>query len=232
MDNLLAHIQHRTLSSFLGTATLLQISDILPLLLLLSYLLVKWRTFNIKLQNDRLSKKVDLQTRLIKEEKKQLATSLKRERNLTRELNLSQTLKNRMYAQISHEFKSPLQSISSFISKNRGDLSQNDKQKISSNIQVLLDTSNEILALSKAESGELKLKKNYYNFHGIIKDQIELKYIAFSSTSKYGVISSAIELMVLPMFFAFLKSNFSLLKSLVEYQISNPPFPPGRSETK
>ncbi|MFT6780796.1 MAG: signal transduction histidine kinase/DNA-binding response OmpR family regulator [Saprospiraceae bacterium] len=139
------------------------------------YLFVKWRTRIINQRNKFLSATVSQQTHEIEVEKNQLAASLKKQRELTRDLNFSQASKNRMYAQISHEFKSPLQAIKSHLSKTDGHIQPEEKQRINGNIDNLLGISNEIMELSRAESGIIKIKKNWYNINGVIADQVELK---------------------------------------------------------
>ncbi|MGK0174837.1 MAG: signal transduction histidine kinase/CheY-like chemotaxis protein [Ulvibacter sp.] len=141
-----------------------------------SYLFVRWKTHKVNERNNLLSTTVNEQTKIIEEEKSQLAVALEKQKLLTRELTLSQTTKNRMYAHISHEFKSPLQAISSHLSKSEGMIHRIDKERIKGNIDNLLGISNEIMELSKAESGNLKLKKNWYNINGVIADQVELKH--------------------------------------------------------
>ena len=138
-------------------------------------LFVKWRTSIVKTQNVILESKVQKQTQELQNEKAQLAESLKAQKILTHELNVSQESKNRMYAQISHEFKSPLQAINVHLSNGENAIFHEDKIRIKNNIQNLLSISNEIMELSKAESGALKVKKNYYNINGVIDDQIGLK---------------------------------------------------------
>jgi signal transduction histidine kinase/DNA-binding response OmpR family regulator len=139
------------------------------------FLLIRWKTHTVNQRNKLLSETVSKQTAEIETEKSQLAKALEKQKNLTHELNMTQTTKNRMYAQISHEFKSPLQAIKSHLSKSEGYLHGNDKERIKGNIDNLLSISNEIMELSKAESGNLKLKKNWYNINGVIADQVELK---------------------------------------------------------
>ena len=136
---------------------------------------VAWRTGIVKNQNKILEEKVSEQTMALQNEKSQLAESLGLQRKLTQELNLSQASKNRMYAQISHEFKSPLQAINSYLGSSNDHITVEDKSRISGNIKQLLTTSSEIMELSKAESGELRAKKDYYNINNIIRDQINLK---------------------------------------------------------
>jgi len=147
-----------------------------PLFLgLLVYLYVRYMVRSVNARNEWLKTKVDEQTDAIIQEKQQLSESLQKQRELTKELNLSQASKNRMYAQISHEFKSPLQAINAHLNKGTGYIQGQDKDRIKGNIQNLLNISNEIMELSKAESGNLKVKKNWYNINGVINDQVELK---------------------------------------------------------
>ena len=167
-------------------------------------LLVKWRTGIVKQQNILLEEKVSQQTKELLNEKEQLANSLDLQQKLTHELNLSQATKNRMYAQISHEFKSPLQAINSYLSSSDDYISQDDKKRITGNIKQLLDISSEIMDLSKAESGALKAKKDFYNINNIIQEQIELKsslirekeiHVEFKNTDKRSYLYCDISLM-------------------------------------
>ena len=137
-------------------------------------LLVSWRMNLVKQRNKLLKEKVAEQTLALSLEKEQLSKSLVTQKQLTHELNLSQEAKNRMYAQISHEFNSPLQAIKANLKNGDGTIIVENHKRISNNINKLINISNEIMQLSKAESGKLKAKKNWYNINGIIKEQIEL----------------------------------------------------------
>lgn len=148
---------------------------VLLLMAVLIYLYVTWKTYTINQRNKLLSETVSTQLKEIEKEKSQLADALEKQKVLTQELNISQATKNRMYAQISHEFKSPLQAIKSYLTKGEGYIHGKDKGRMEGNIDNLLAISNEIMELSKAESGNLKVKKNYYNINGVIADQVELK---------------------------------------------------------
>ena len=167
-------------------------------------LFVIWRTGIVKQQNKILEEKVSQQTEELQIEKEQLSKSLDSQQQLTHELNLSQATKNRMYAQISHEFKSPLQAINSYLSSSDDYISEQDKKRITGNIKQLLHISNEIMDLSKAESGTLRAKKDYYNINNIIQEQIELKSIlseekginiTFENSNKKVYLSCDISLM-------------------------------------
>jgi len=148
---------------------------LLLLIITIIYYIVKWKTREEKKRSRLLEEAVIKKTQELNNEKTQLSESLQQQQLLTKELNLSQASKNRMYAQISHEFKSPLQAIKSHLEKGNGYINPNDKNRIKGNINNLLSISNEIMELSKAESGKLKVNKNWYNINGVIQDQIELK---------------------------------------------------------
>jgi signal transduction histidine kinase/DNA-binding NarL/FixJ family response regulator len=148
---------------------------ILFLASILVYSIIRWRLLQIKKQNQLLETKVKEQTNELENEKKSLADLLIKQQTLTHELQLSQKTKNRMYAQISHEFRSPLQTIKSFLSHQSNPLVDTEsKKRIEGNIQNLLNISNEILELSKAESGNLKVNKKFYNINNLIHEQINL----------------------------------------------------------
>lgn len=185
--------------------------------------LVKWRTGIVKRQNEKLEEKVSEQTEVIENEKKQLATSLESQQKLTQELNLSQATKNRMYAQISHEFKSPLQAINSYLSSSEDYISQDDKKRITGNIKQLLNISNEIMDLSKAESGALRAKKDYYNINNIIQEQIDLKY-SLSQEKEIDIIFNQSDKRV------YLSCDISLMQKVIGNLLSNAiKFSPKRS---
>ena len=145
------------------------------LISLIIYIIIKSRTAIIRAQNKLLEETVQEQTKMLEVEKNQLAASLSTQRDLTKKLNLAQASKNRMYAHISHEFRSPLQAISVYLENSNRQLDDHDKKRISKNINYLLNISNEILELSKAETGELRLRPDYYNINSVIREQIELK---------------------------------------------------------
>lgn len=154
----------------------------LTMLLGLIYGIVRWRTKRIEKKNEYLSALVTEQTKQLENEKLQLAdsllkleTSLEKQQKLTKELRISQVAKNKLYAQIAHEFKTPLQIINQYVATETKSVEQVDKERVVNNIQSLLQTSNEILDLSKAESGKLVAKKKYYNINNLIEEQLDLK---------------------------------------------------------
>lgn len=181
---------------------------------LLIYAVTKNRIKVVQSQNNKLEQLVSEQTIQLTEEKQQLAESLAKQKELTTQLNLTQASKNRMYAQISHEFKSPLQAIKSHLSKNKGLMLGEAQQRIKGNINHLLDISNEIMELSKAESGNLKIKKNWYNINGIISDQVALKLDLAAEkniTIKHPPVSST----------QYLSIDISLMQKVVTNLLSN-----------
>ena len=142
---------------------------------LLIVLIFQWRLASVKRYNQRLKGKIDEQTKIIEVEKKQLAVSLEMQKELTEELHTSSEAKNRLYAHISHEFKTPLQVIYSSLSSLTNLQDSSDLSVLQRNVQSLLTNSHELLDLSKAEKGHLELKLDIHNINALISSQIELK---------------------------------------------------------
>lgn len=138
------------------------------------YAFVRWRLRTVATQNQRLQAIVNQQTQQIRLEKDQLAKSLSNEKRLSRELSLSQQAKNRMYAQISHEFRSPLQAVRGYLDRPPPAYDEGKRQQIKDNINNLLQISDEMLDLSRAEAGKLKARKAYHNLHAILREQVSL----------------------------------------------------------
>ncbi len=83
----------------------------------------------------------------------QINQQLKRaEANRLKELN---ALKSRLYTNITHEFRTPLAVIKGMTDNNRGQ--QNEKSLISRNSENLLRLVNQLLDLSKLESGNIEM---------------------------------------------------------------------------
>jgi signal transduction histidine kinase/DNA-binding NarL/FixJ family response regulator len=187
---------------------------IISLLVTGIFIFIRWRTKLINQRNTILKQKVEEQTLIIEQEKAHLAKALKKQLELTKELNMTQQAKNRMYAQISHEFKSPLQVINTHLSSNNGRMIPQDRQRIQKNIANLLEISNEIMDLSKAESGQLKIKKNYYNINSVIQDQIDLKKDLIEEKQIQVIYQKSKDLQ-------FLEIDLSLMQKVFNNLISN-----------
>ncbi|MEL6987323.1 MAG: ATP-binding protein, partial [Bacteroidota bacterium] len=136
--------------------------------------LILWRTGIVKRQRNQLALKVKEQTKEIEQEKEHLSISLQKQKELTLQLKDSQETKNRMYAQISHEFNSPLQSVRGLLVNNNKIFSESDQNRAISNVEKLINISGEMMHLSKAESGKLVANKDWYNINNVIQQQIHL----------------------------------------------------------
>ena len=174
---------------------------------------VKWRTYQLKQQRKRLQNTIEEQTKEIKAERQQLAIALENQKQLTQELNVIQRSKNRMYAQISHEFKSPLQLMRSMVKKTSF-LNSNENQLIEKNIDHLLSISREILDLSKAESGKLKAKKDYYDIISIVEEQITMMQKLAADKSISIQLTSNVDRY-------FLEIDISLIQRVIQNLLSN-----------
>jgi len=121
----------------------------------------KWRSRQLTLKNLALEKLVDDRTLEIKEKNVQLKGQTQQLQSQTKRLKELDTMKTRLFANISHEFRTPLTLIKGPIEK----LEEEEKNTISStNIKMirrnsnrLLNLVNQLLDLSKLDSGKLQL---------------------------------------------------------------------------
>jgi len=173
-----------------------------------------WRNQIIKERNLLLQNKVNQQTKIIKQEKEQLAKILDNQKQLTQELKFVNESKNKLYAQISHEFKSPLQALRSYILTAKNQSLLDNQDLISKNIDVLLNFSTEIMDLSKAESGQMKVRKDHYDLVELIQQEIDLKRaLSDSKKIKVNFNYDAINLFVL--------MDLSLIQKVISNLLSN-----------
>ena len=98
----------------------------------------------------------------------------KNKQNTTKKLKDLDDFKSKLFANISHEFRTPLTLISGPIEKRLNTLDLNDEDKndfemIQRNSNRLLNLVNQLLDLSKLESGHLKLKVAQGNLSVLLK---------------------------------------------------------------
>lgn len=110
-------------------------------LLSLIFLGIKWRTWKYQLEQKRLQEEVAKQTATIRQQSQKL-----------QELD---ALKSRFYTNITHEFRTPLTVIMGMVGNIVG--FKKERQLIRRNSENLLRLVNELLDLSKLESGTLKV---------------------------------------------------------------------------
>jgi len=174
------HQWQEPITYFINRPALLQektwFRSLIGLLLMMGiYTITKWRTRYVVAQNAKLEDRIREQVQVIEKDRSKIQEALSEQKKLTTELTLATASKNRMYARIAHEFKSPLQSVKSILVKgNISDGIQDDRIRALNNVDSLLKTSNEIMEMSKAKEGKLRAEKNWYNILGIIRDQVEL----------------------------------------------------------
>ncbi len=128
-----------------------------------AFSLYKWRTSQLKRQKEELEKEVSRRTKTI--------------RRQAEELKSLDKLKSRFYANISHELRTPLSLIlgpvNSLIKREKG-----NKQKtgllrfVQRNARQLNELVNEILDLSKMETGQLKVVEEPVHFYSLLKEQL------------------------------------------------------------
>ncbi len=138
--------------------------------LVLIWLFYRWRVSAIRAQNTRLSSMVDDKTEELEIEKVNLSKALDEQGQLMKKLSESQELKNKMYAHIAHEFRTPLQSIQLDL---KADRSTAKEGQVRENIARLLQVSNDLLDLSKAERGQLKANISCLNLSYIIRAEVK-----------------------------------------------------------
>lgn len=188
----------------------------------LVYAFVRWRLHAVATQNQRLQAIVNQQTTQIRLEKDQLAKSLSNEKRLSHELSLSQQAKNRMYAQISHEFRSPLQAVRGYLDQPSPTYDETKRQQIKDNINNLLQISDEMLDLSKAEAGKLKARKSYHDIHAILREQISLMQPLGDTRSVDLRLESVAEMIYVSVDFALIQKVINnLLSNAIKYSPQN-----------
>jgi signal transduction histidine kinase len=122
---------------------------------LLVFLVVKWRSRNLELEKQKLEYTIKERTKEIQEKNKQL----KDQSDKLREMD---QVKSRFFANISHEFRTPLTLIMGPIEQMLTD-PRDKKQKEQLNVmlrntQRLLTLINQLLDLSRFDSGKMKLQ--------------------------------------------------------------------------
>lgn len=136
-------------------------------LILLVYLIVKWRR-SIKLEQEKqkLEQIVKERTKEIKEKSRQL----EKQSDKLKELD---NVKSRFFANISHEFRTPLTLImgplEQMLSKKTGKDELKRLNMMLRNSQRLLGLINQLLELSKLDSGKVKLHASQQNIIPFLK---------------------------------------------------------------
>jgi signal transduction histidine kinase/CheY-like chemotaxis protein/AraC-like DNA-binding protein len=159
---------------------------------LLVFVVVKWRYWKLQLQNQKLFKIIRERINEIKDQKQQLEDKTLQLKEMSEKYQDMDEVKSRFFANISHEFRTPLTLIMSpleqMISDSR-DKEQEKKLKVMRrSSQRLLTLINQLLDLSRFDSGKMKLQAIYQNivpflkgtvasFHLVaVENQLELEF--------------------------------------------------------
>ncbi len=141
-------------------------------LFMLTYLLVRWRRYyKLEQEKQRLEQIVKERTQEINEKNQQLEEK-------SEKLKEIDTLKSRFFASISHEFRTPLTLIMSPLEQMlSGDIENKTERKkkltlMLRNSQRLLSLINQLLELSKLESGKVKLQACRQNIIPFLKGTV------------------------------------------------------------
>jgi signal transduction histidine kinase/DNA-binding NarL/FixJ family response regulator len=135
---------------------------------LILFLIVKWRSWKLEEEKQRLEQIIKERTKEIKEKNLQLEEQ-------SEKLKEMDQVKSRFFANISHEFRTPLTLIMGPLEQmlsqpGSGDREQRKKLKLMlRNSQRLLNLINQLLDLSKFESGKMKLLCSRQNIVPFLK---------------------------------------------------------------
>ena len=143
---------------------------------LLMYLGAKWRVRKLEKEKQHLEGIVSDSTKKLKEKNRQLEKQTHQLKDQARKLEEMAAVKSRFFANISHEFRTPLTLIKGPIELMQEEKRDREEAKqldiVLRNVQKLLILINQLLDLSRFDSGKLKLNVAYQNiipfFKGII----------------------------------------------------------------
>jgi signal transduction histidine kinase/DNA-binding response OmpR family regulator/ligand-binding sensor domain-containing protein len=135
--------------------------------LLSMFLVVKWRSHNLEQEKQKLEHTIKERTKEIQEKNKQL-------KDQSDKLKEMDSVKSRFFANISHEFRTPLTLIMGPMEQMLTDSQDKNQQKRLSmmlrNSQRLLTLINQLLDLSRFDSGKVKLQTAPRDIVPFLKD--------------------------------------------------------------
>ncbi len=130
------------------------------------FVIVKWRINKLEKEKENLERIVDEKTKEVKEQSEKL-----------KELD---KIKSRFFANISHEFRTPLTLIigpaEQMLTEEKSKEKKNKFSLMLRNSKKLLGLINQLLDLSKLESGKIKLRARKINLNRLVKEVVSLFY--------------------------------------------------------
>jgi signal transduction histidine kinase/DNA-binding response OmpR family regulator/ligand-binding sensor domain-containing protein len=128
----------------------------------LVFLLIKWRVRKLEQEKKKLQEKIRQSTRELEEKNRILETQTHRLQEKSEELKEMNRIKSRFFANISHEFRTPLTLIMAPLEKKLEECLDKTEQEqyetMLMSAQRLLNLINQLLDLSKIDGGKQKLQ--------------------------------------------------------------------------
>jgi signal transduction histidine kinase/DNA-binding response OmpR family regulator len=141
--------------------------------ILVLYSVVKWRSWKLLREKQRLELIVKKRTTEIKEKNRKLEEQTLQLKDQSEKLKEMDQIKSRFFANISHEFRTPLTLIIGPLEEMLSDIRDNkQKKKINmmlQNSQRLFRLINQLLDLSRIDSGKMRLQTNCQDIIPFVK---------------------------------------------------------------
>jgi signal transduction histidine kinase/DNA-binding response OmpR family regulator/ligand-binding sensor domain-containing protein len=124
---------------------------------------IRWRTYNLKREKLHLESQVHERTLQIEEQKEKILSQRDILEQQNKQITAHEQLKSRFFANISHEFRTPLSLIQSPVEELLDDLRRTEKERrklnmVHRNARRLLNLVNQLLDISKIDGSKMKLE--------------------------------------------------------------------------
>ncbi|MDQ4140170.1 MAG: ATP-binding protein, partial [Bacteroidota bacterium] len=168
---------------------------------ILLWLLVRWRSAKLKAEKEQLERLVAQRTQEVALKNEQLSQQAEELAAQTEKLQELEQVKSRFFANISHEFRTPLtlilnnlldklSVITSDAEQTQVPIKVTELKIMSRNARRLLQLINQLLDLSKIESGRLLLEQQPGDFKQLLK----VTFSSFSSLADYQHVKFELQL--------------------------------------